>query len=73
LTLRFGLEIQAAVPLKLRMMAEPVEISSVTAILHLGVVVTKVATTPIDLHERVSSVLRALLTPRTTTRFDAAI
>ena len=55
------------------MMAEPVEISSVTAILHLGVVVTKVATTPIDLHERVSSVLRALLTPRTTTRFDAAI
>ena len=51
--LRLGLEIQAAVPLKFRMMAEPVEISSVTAILHLGVVVTKVATAPIDLHERV--------------------
>ena len=38
---------------KFRMMVEPVEISSVTAILHLGVVVTKVATALIDLHERV--------------------
>ena len=34
------------------MMAEPVEMTSVTAILHLGVVGTKVATAPIDLHER---------------------
>tara|TARA_B110001452_G_scaffold9413_1_gene8070 strand:- start:484 stop:642 length:159 start_codon:yes stop_codon:yes gene_type:complete len=46
-------EARVAVPLKLRVMAELVEISSVTAILHLGVVVTKVATALIDLHERV--------------------
>jgi len=39
--------------LKLLMTAEPVETASDTAIIHLGVVVTKVATAPIDLHERV--------------------
>ena len=64
-------EIQAGIPLKLLMTAEPVETASDTAILHLGVVVTRVATAPIDLHERVLSVLRALSTPRTTTRFAA--
>ena len=52
MALRLGLEIQAAVPLKFRMMAEPVEVSSVTAILHLGVVVT-VAAAAINLNERV--------------------